>query len=175
MLFAVIGIDYKSKLLVSKVEATPIYMSGNLVDFHLIEDHDEKHGVLKWIFRQDGALSHPAKATTDWIEENCKLLAQWPVNSPDLNGIELLWAILKSIISKLKPSSIGELKQVLLNAWNSIPQSTIDRLCESFGTRLQFYLESDGESISKHLWRCCNRQALLAWECTHPLPLPWMP
>jgi hypothetical protein len=175
MIFAVIDIDYKSKLLFIEGTIDADRYVRNLVNFHFIEDFDEKHGVLNWMFQQDGAPSYVAEASIDWIEDDCDLRARWPADSPDLNPTELLWAILKNIVSQLKLSNFGELKQILLDARNSIPQSTIDRLCESFGTKLQFCLESDGESIGIHFWRCCGQWALLPWGCTHPLPIPWMP
>jgi hypothetical protein len=120
MIFAVIGIDYKSKRLPIEGTIDADRYVRNLVDLHFIEDLDEKHGVLNWIFQQEGAPSQTAQSTIDWIEENCSLLARWPANSPDLNPIELFYVILKNIVSKLKPSNIDELKQVLLDAWNSI-------------------------------------------------------
>jgi hypothetical protein len=120
MIFAVIGIDYKIKLLFIEGTIGADRYIRNLVYLHLIEDLDEKYRVLNWIFQQDGALSHTAQATIDWIEENCNILARWPANSSNLNSIKLLWAILKNTVSKLKLSNIDELKKVLLDTWNSI-------------------------------------------------------
>jgi hypothetical protein len=94
------------------------------------------------------------------------------MNSPDLNPIELLCAILKMIIAKLCPETVDELKQVLLDAWNAIPQKTINQLCQSFSTRPEVCLEMDGESISKYLWRYCDKSSLESWEYAHPNASP---
>jgi hypothetical protein len=89
MIFAVIGIDYKNKLLFIEGTINAHRYVRNLADLHSIEDLDEKHGVLNWIFQQDGAPSDTAQATVDCIEQNCNLLSRWPANSPDLNPTEL--------------------------------------------------------------------------------------
>jgi hypothetical protein len=36
-----------------------------LANLGFIDDLDQKHGVLNWIFQQDGALSHTAQETID--------------------------------------------------------------------------------------------------------------
>jgi hypothetical protein len=84
MIFAVIGIDYKSKRLFMKEIVDAGRYIENLANLGFIDDLDQKHGVLNWIFRQDGAPSHATQETIDWIDENCNLLARWPANSPDL-------------------------------------------------------------------------------------------
>jgi hypothetical protein len=89
MIFAVIGIDYNGKLLFIEGAMKADRYVRNLVDLHFIEDLDEKHGVLSWVFQQDGAPIHTAQTTIDWIEENCNL-ARWRTNSPDLNPLKLL-------------------------------------------------------------------------------------
>jgi hypothetical protein len=85
----------------------------------------------------------------------------------------LLWAILKTIVAKLRPETFDELKQVLLDAWNAIPQKATNKLCQSFSTRLEICLEMNGQSISKHLWRCCDKSSLESWKHAHPNASSW--
>jgi transposase len=81
-----------------------------LANLGFIDDLDQKHGVLNWIFQQNGAPSHTAQETIDWVEENCNLFARSPANLPDLNPVEFLWAILKMIVANLRPETLDELK-----------------------------------------------------------------
>jgi hypothetical protein len=69
----------------------------------------------------------------------------------------LLEAILKKIVAKFRPETLDELKQVLLDAWNAIPQKTINKLCQGFFTQLEICLEMNGQSTSKQLCRCCDK------------------
>jgi hypothetical protein len=172
MIFGVIGLGYKSKLLFIEGTVDAANYVENLARLGFMGELDEKYGVLNWIFQQGGAPCHTAQEAIDWIEENCDLLSMWPANSPDLNPIELSWAILKNIVAKLTRKIVDELKKVLSDAWTSIPQATINKLCRSFAARLQIWVEMKGESISEHLWRCCDKEALLVWESNWIAPAP---
>jgi hypothetical protein len=121
MVFAVIGIDYKSKLLFIEGTVNTARYIENLRELGFMEELDEKYGALEWIFRQDGASCHTCQEVVDCIEENCDLLSDWPANSPDLSQIEILWGILKYVVAKMAPTIVGELKQVLVEAWASVP------------------------------------------------------
>jgi len=50
--------------------------------------------VLEYIFQQDGAPAHTARATQNWLQTNCPdciAKDQWPAksaNSPDLNPLD---------------------------------------------------------------------------------------
>ena len=154
MVFAVIGVNFKSKLLIVEGSIDSDRYIQNLEELNFYDELDKIHGTFNWVFMQDGARCHTCQKTLDYIEENCDIIPDWPPNSPDLNPIELLWGILKAFIQKKKPQSKQGLVQELEFAWNSISMDTINKLCESFESRLKLCLKFGGQSISSHLHLC---------------------
>ncbi len=51
---------------------------------------DQLYGDADFIFQQDLAPAHSAKATSTWFKDHGIPVFNWPANSPDLNPIENL-------------------------------------------------------------------------------------
>jgi hypothetical protein len=173
MIFAVIGPGYKSKLLLVDDSIDSDKYIDNLAALGFIEDLDRMHGPLLWIFQQDGAACHTSAKSLEWLEEKCDLVVDWPSKSPNLSPIQLLWAILKRIVNKFAPQTIEELKTALLESWELIGQRTIDKLCASFRNRLVCCQEEQGASISKHLFRLGEGDAMKDFVERNAIRLPW--
>ena len=90
---------------------------------------------------QDGAPSHKAEITQEWCRthlSNFWAKEEWPGNSPDLNPIENLWAILKQKLDELPQSkNLEDLKSSLKFAWSSIEPSCLDRLVSGMPDKIR--------------------------------------
>ena len=80
----------------------------------------------------------------EYLQLYCNVLPNWPANSPDMNPIENLWAIMKDHVEELEPANISDLKQILIQVWDGIEDQTIKNLIDSMPSRLQAVLNANG-------------------------------
>ncbi len=66
---------------------------------------DQLYGDADFIFQQDLAPAHSAKATSTWFKDHGIPVLNWPANSPDLNPIENLWGIVKRKMRYARPNN----------------------------------------------------------------------
>lgn len=111
--------------------------------------------IRKWfhrdpnvIFMHDGAPCHKAKVITAFLEAKKIAVLDWPGNSPDLNPIENIWALLKDEASKFNPTTKEQLITVLKQVWNECPtiKTAIKSHISSMCHRIQAVLEAKGGS-----------------------------
>ena len=100
------------------------------------------------LFMEDGAPCHSAKLTKDWQARNGIHCLPWPSQSPDMNPIEHLWAILDRKLRQRsgKPSSEEDLFANLQSAWLSISQAKVDELIKSMPERVRTLKAAKGRS-----------------------------
>ena len=93
------------------------------------------------IFLQDGERSHTAKATLEYLNENCPAYVKpdhCPPNSPDLNISDFaIWDDFEKKVSKNKPDDVESLKQAIIKEWRDYSQEIIDSATNSFRKRLR--------------------------------------
>jgi len=99
------------------------------------------------VFMQDNAPCHKAKRIMDFFaQENIETL-NWPPQSPDMNPIENLWAIIKARRKKKYgvPTSRNELIEQIFDIWNDIDVGLVHTLAESANKRVQAVLKANGK------------------------------
>ena len=69
---------------------------------------------------------------------------EWPSQSPDLNPIENLWAILNAKASDRRPQNDEELFEALEFEWNRLDVSILENLVDSMNRRCQMVIDSHG-------------------------------
>ena len=107
----------------------------------------------KAVLMQDGAPAHSAKATKTFLDKvgfKGERLMTWPSNSPDLNPIENLWAILKRRVyaNGRQFDSKNELWDALQEVSKSITTEEIKNLVKSVDKRLFTVIKRNGNHIN---------------------------
>jgi DDE superfamily endonuclease len=103
-------------------------------------------------FQQDGAPAHTAAQSMDMLQRTFPVVwgkGVWPGNSPDLNPIEHVWAILRESIYKSPiPKSRQELVDRVQETWQGVDSDLVRSLVFSFPKRVAECLANDGGSTS---------------------------
>ena len=105
--------------------------------------------MSEMIFHEDGARTHTALRTQELLQEKIPNFWSkdiWLTNSPDLNPIENLWAILGDKVDeeKVQPTTIAGLENFLKASWKKIPPETLPSLLFSLPGRVKAVLEAKG-------------------------------
>ena len=139
MIWGAIGWNFKSSLVfLDTTVDSSTYIEKIIFESNFIENADERWGVGHWIFQQDNAPAHRSKETMAVLTElEVSVLSDWPPYSPDLNIIEVVWAIMEARIEILQPKTLNDLKIAILETWNSLSYETINGLVSSMGRRIR--------------------------------------
>ena len=81
---------------------------------------------------------------------------------PDLNPLDYhVWGAMLQAFHKIhpKPKTISELKSVLQQIWDGLPQTTINKAINDFRKRLNACVAADGGHFEHTMWSLCR------WMC----------
>ena len=98
----------------------------------LLQDNDPKHTAGKYIA---------------WLDANIPSYVppeHWPPNSPDINVIDPLRAIIKDRVYAREPRTIDGLKRIIRDEWAKIGPELLHSLVDSMLDRLNAVLAADG-------------------------------
>lgn len=87
-------------------------------------------------FMHDNDPKHTSAHVKVWLKQNGIKVLQWPSSSPDLNPIENLWDVLEDRMKKHHPKNKDELAQLLVEEWEKIDLSILQKLVSSVPSRL---------------------------------------
>ena len=104
-------------------------------------------GDSDWKFQEDNDPKHTSKVCKQFHVDNNTNRIDWPAQSPDLNPIENLWAILDQRCKDRNPKNKTELFACLYNEWNTLPISLLTNLVDSMPNRVQQVINNKGFSI----------------------------
>ena len=115
-------------------------------------------GIYGITFQQDNARPHVSKKTQAFFDtatiEHGFVVMEWPSNSPDMNPIKNLWALLKMELHKRYPDTATlrgpsytiqqKLRERLMEVRWDIGEEVLDHLIDSMPSRVQALIEADG-------------------------------
>jgi len=98
------------------------------------------------IFQHDNDPRHKAKSVQEWLGKQLFEVLEWPPQSPDLNPIEHLWALLKRRLNQYEtpPSGMLELWERIHFQFYEITEDECARLYESMPRRIEAVLMAKG-------------------------------
>ena len=162
MVWAAIGVGYKSKLMICRKSVNSHEYRRVIHESEMVKELNESKGSGQWIYMQDGATPHTCQQTMLFLKKQMNVLANWPANSPDLNPIEHMWAILKKRIDTSCVKNVQELVSLLEEEWEKIDQMLIDHLVLSFKKRLLSVLVKEGKQLGHMTFSRITEQSLQA-------------
>ncbi|GBC50422.2 IS630 family transposase [Rhizophagus irregularis DAOM 181602=DAOM 197198] len=100
-----------------------------------------------WQLQQDNDPKHTSRVAKEFLKNNVPEVMDWPSNSPDLNPIENLWAIVKRNTELRRPKNLNELDVFLHEEWVKIPNNLLINLVNSMPQRCREVIDRNGERI----------------------------
>ncbi|KAI3661947.1 hypothetical protein MP638_005988 [Amoeboaphelidium occidentale] len=123
----------------------------DLLDNYLVSEmkHLKQEHRQGFVFMQDNARPHTVKKTLAFLRKEKIKILEWPTQSPDLNPIENLWAIIKRRLysdhTMFTPKHA--LIDSVLHEWNNIEDSVCEHLADSMPKRAKEAFKTHGYPI----------------------------
>ena len=116
---------------------------------YLLPSLSDSDSRARRVFQQDLAPCHTSKKMQTFCAKTVIYLLDWPGNSPDLNPIENLWAIIKRKLSKYDCSTKTSLIEVITRIRYN--DKELKKMCcnfvHSMSKRMSIIIKSKGGHI----------------------------
>ena len=103
-----------------------------------------------FIFQQDNAPAHRAKATKEFLKQSDVKVLEWPAQSPDLNPIEQVWLWMAKDINTKSFDNIQEMEDYVLDLWEKLPKEHILSYIRKLSDKMLYISTHDGELYKDH-------------------------
>ena len=98
-----------------------------------------------FVLQDDGAPCHRSKQVKDFVAAQHWQTLDWPPQSPDLNPIENLWALLKRKLGRYNFNTTVELKAKIISIWHhNLEPDILEKLALSMPSRLNAVIKARG-------------------------------
>jgi DDE superfamily endonuclease len=97
--------------------------------------------------QEDNDPKHRSKKAEDWRVKNQVKHLSWASQSPDLNPMENVWAVLKANVNNHKPSSVKELKKIIQKEWKKLDDIFAQNLVISMKNCIALLLSNGGDHL----------------------------
>lgn len=97
-----------------------------------------------WILFQDRDPKHSSRRCKDFIEDR---LINWlpsPAQSPDLNPLENVWALLKDRVAAHNPENLSQLKRWIRHEWQQLTPLDLRKFIMNMPSRLKAVQDNRG-------------------------------
>jgi len=121
----------------------------SLLEDVLLPELEAAEGPM--VLMQDNAPCHKAKKVNTFLERHQLETLEWPAQSPDMNPIENLWAVIKARRQKKFgiPRTNDDLIDQIFDIWDNIEENLVSNLADSANRRVSEVLRLNG-GISKY-------------------------
>lgn len=106
-----------------------------------------KMDAKKTIFQHDNDPKHTAKSIKEWLSKQGFDVMKWPAQSPDLNPIENIWALLKSRLYshyERPPNGMLEHWERAADIWYNISKEECQKYIETMHKRCKAVIKAKG-------------------------------
>lgn len=104
-----------------------------------------------YVFQQDSAPAHKARATQNWLADNVPYHWSpelWPPSSPDLNPLDYyVWGVVERETNARPHNTIQSVKDTVYDVMTNMSRAHLVKACERFRPRIEAVIAAEGGFI----------------------------